>query len=259
MSDARCPALTLQLYTEDRRDAERECITLRELVRGLLALLEPALKTNHLAFHPLHDSPERRVSGSIWKATTKAVTADQNKRRNLIQDIITALRRGHVVAFHVDGDAPYLKDGTHAEVWQHLERLQRDIARFVYDPKVGRDPLSRDVPLTHVFVPVVPFYSIESWAYANTTLLRELLVDPKDLRYLADWTDNPGLREDVVQIKTKSLSIEDQQNEELIKTSRGFPREDLVKLGKSYADTRKRFADSPKIKAGLADAAARPY
>jgi hypothetical protein len=252
------PALALQLYTEDLRDAARGCVTLRELVRGLLGLVEPAFKSNHIEFLPLHDAPERRVSGSYWKATTKAKPADQARRTRLIQDIITALRRRHVVVFHVDGDDQY-SNAARAEVVKHLDRLRRDIERYVYEAKIGRDPLPRDVALEHVFLPLVPFYSIESWAYANTTLLREELTDPRDLEWLARWTADPGAREDILQIKDETLSIRDRLNEELVRVNRGFPRHDLVALGKSYADTQRRFAASLRIRQGLADSVARPY
>jgi len=252
------PALVLQLYTEDLRDAARGCVTLRELVRGLLGLLEPGFKTNHIAFLPLHDAPERRVSGSYWKTTTRAKPADQARRTRLIQDIVTALRRRHVVVFHVDGDDQYL-NAARAEVWKHLDRLRRDIERTVYEAKIGRDPLPPEVTLDHVFLPLVPFYSIESWAHANTTLLRGELTDPRDLEWLARWTEDPGAREDILRIKDETLSIRDRLNDELVRVSRGFPREDLVKLKKSYADTWKRIADSPEIKRGLAASANRPF
>lgn len=259
VSEARLPALTLQLYTEDLRDAERECTVLKEVVRGLLTLLEPALKTNHVSLLPLHDAPERRVSGSFWKAGPKASVAAQNKRRNLIQDIVTALIRGHIVVFHVDGDDQYLEDGTHAEVWRHLDRLHHDLKRIVYDKAYVRTPLSQEVVLSHVFLPVVPFYSIESWAYSNTELLRETLVNIKDLKFLADWSRDPGSREDVRYIKRDTLSIGDEMNEDLVRVRSGFPRELLLGLKKSYADTHRRFTDSPKLKAGLAEAASRPF
>lgn len=48
-------------------------------------------------------------------------------------------------------------------------------------------------------------------------------------------------------------------NEQLVKRSRGSPCAELVALGKSYAATRHRLAESPQIQRGLAEAAARPY
>ena len=171
------PALVVQLYTEDKRDAERGCPVVREVVLGMLWQLRPDLKTNHVECKPVHTSPERRVSGSYWKVTPRAADPGAQARRiTLIQDIVTALRRGHVVVFHVDGDDRWLKDGQHASVWRHLERLQRDLERSVFEPRLGRSPLSRDVELRQVFIPAVPFYSMESWAYANVKLLREQVL-----------------------------------------------------------------------------------
>lgn len=254
------PALVIQLYTEDRRDAVRGCETLKEVVRGLLVCIRPDLKTNHVELKPVQEAPERRVSGSFWKVTPGPKAPGAHDRRTvLIQDIVTALRRGRIVLFHVDGDDRWLKDGQHAEVWQHLERLRRDLARIVFDPKVGRSPLAPEVALEHVFMPVVPFYSMESWAYANTKLLREVLALPRDIEWLSRWEREPGSRDDVLKIKDETLSIRDEMNEELVKRSRGFPCAALAELDKSYAGTMRRLAGSPQIQQGLAEAAGRPY
>ena len=259
-SGSAAPALVVQLYTEDKRDAGHECRTLKEVVLGMFLQLRPDLKTNHVECKPVHASPERRVSGSYWKVTGGAADPGAQARRiTLIQDIVTALRRGHIVIFHVDGDEPWLKDGKHAAVWKHLERLQRDLERFVFEPSVGHAPLSREVELRHVFIPAVPFYSMESWAYANSKLLREILTEPGDLEFIERWEADPMRRDNEVQIKTTTLSIQDSLNEILVKRSRGFPAAALIELGMSYAATVKRLGESPVIAQGLASAAARPY
>lgn len=259
------PALVIQLYTEDSRDTTRGCATLQEVVLGLLVHIRPDLKTNHVAMRPVHEAPERRVSGAYWKAKPQVSgPGAQDRRTLLIQDIVTALRRGHIVIFHVDGDDRWLVDGQHAEVWRHLARLCSDLKRSVFDPSLGRSPLSKEVALEHVFIPAVPFYSMESWAYANTGLLRALLdgSDPNyasDLGFIEQWEADPGQRDDTLRIKDETLRVRDEMNEQLVKRSRGFPCAELVALGKSYAATRHRLAESPQIQRGLAEAAARPY
>lgn len=252
-------ALVFQLYTEDRADGVKGCPTLREVTLGVLVHLRPDLKTNHVELRPLHERPERRVSGSFWKSGPAAEVGAQSKRRMLIEDIVTALRRGHLVVFHVDGDDQWLVDGRHAEVWRHLERLQRDVETLARDATRGRSPLPAAVRLEHVFIPAVPFYSIESWAYANSAYLREILTTSSDLAFVARWEADPGRRDDVLKIKDETLSIRDSLNEELVKRSRGFPCAALAAVGKSYTATIRRFATSPRVMEGLAEAASRPW
>jgi len=55
---------------------------------------------------------QERVSGSEWKSTPGAQRGAQERRRRLVRDVATALKRGRVVFFHVDAD----------EVWERRAR-----------------------------------------------------------------------------------------------------------------------------------------
>lgn len=110
MVAAREPALRFALYSEDR--GEQSPDTLEHLLRGMLRLIAPAAKTNHLKFEPLLP-PETKIHGNHWKTRDFARDA-QRLRRKLIEAVATELALGRVVFFHVDADA----------VWAEVERCE---------------------------------------------------------------------------------------------------------------------------------------
>lgn len=248
------PALTFCLYSEDRSDANQGFRTIEAVLRGMLMLINPDTKSNHLRFEPTQTEPGRRICGSHWKVGGKAKTGGQHHRRLLIKDVATALARGRVVFFHVDGDMIWsAKDN--AEVWAHLDRLRTDLAGAAVQMKKGsRVDAAR---VAEAFIAAVPFYSIESWLYANIEHLRTLTVEPDERACIEGWASDLTQLDEVLKIKDVLPSIRDRHNAELGRTR--FPRRVLYDAGTSYASTVDRLRGSPVITDALMETAQRPY
>ena len=256
------PALVFCLYSEDRSDANQGFPTIEAVLRCMLTLVNPDTKSNHLRFEPTQKesgedfkkTSKRRVCGSDWKVQPRARAGDQNRRRQLIQDVTTALARDRVVFFHVDGDEIWSAQDT-AEVWTHLDRFRRDLAGAAGQMKKGTpvDPAR----IAEAFITAIPFYSIESWLYANIEHLRTLTTDPAELARIADWAADLAQLDEVAQIKNELPAIRDRHNAKLGRTS--FPSRLLYDARTSYASTVDRLRGSSLVTTALTETAQRPY
>ncbi len=227
--------LTIALYSEDRRAAERDFDALREVVLGMLDLLLGEPMTASIACEPAQPARKERVCGSYWKMSTGASGPDREKRTLLVGAIATALRRHKLVIFHIDADATWA-DRERAEYHRHLERFTRDIRQL---SGLGQQ-------LDHYFIPAVPFYEFESWAYANRPALLDLLTDDADLAAVEAWLDDLTKLDEIPDIKDK-LSIEGRHSHDLVNRRRGFPAAELAAAGKSYAATLDRLRRSSAV------------
>lgn len=252
---AREPALRFVLYSEDRD--ERALETLEHLLRGMLKLIVPAAKTNHLAFEPVLPT-DTKIHGNHWK-TRDSVRDAQRLRRKLIAAVATELLRGRVVFFHIDADAVWadVKREQCENKREHWPRFCRDVLTTCSHGK-GTNVFASVEMLEQVLILAMPAYEVESWAFANTTRLRELLRDERDLAALAGWENDLGGLDECEHTK-ELLSIGDAHNAELVQTRCGFPAEELARVPKSYAATVARLRGSPSVMRGLAEAAERPF
>lgn len=241
------PAVCFVLYSEDSAGDALE--VLRHVLRGMLKLVCPDVKMNHVRFEPTLDV-EERVSGSLWKTRERSREA-QRLRRLLVGKVAVALARGKIVFFHVDADVPW-KAGANA-----CENLQVHWPRFCADVIAAGGqgmPMNPEERL----VLAMPFHEIESWAFANTIRLRTILTGSADLEALAGWEGALERFDEIADIKDK-LSIRDTHNRELVQTGFGFPVEALVAVQKSYAVTVARLGASTVVREGLREAAGRSY
>lgn len=255
---AREPALTFVLYSEDRADADRDFEVLREVLLGMLQQICPELKTNHIRVEPAQPARKERVCGSFWKTKPKAelrpAAGAQELRRRLIRDVATALKLGRVVFFHVDADDVWAARMRCANACEHWPAFSRDVLAVLRHAgsSLGPDELE------HAMILAMPFWEIESWAFANVARLRELLTDPRDLAALAHWEHDLTRLDELADIKDV-LSIRDDHTLELVQRRHGFPAADLVEVDKSYAAVVGWLRASPIVAQGLADASARLY
>jgi cell wall assembly regulator SMI1 len=104
----------------------------------------------------------------------------------------------------------------------------------------------------------MPFYEIESWAFANTSHLRRILVDQADIAALTSWEADLARLDEIEHIK-HSLTIRDAHNAELVQLENGFPVATLADTPGSYAATLDRLRRSELVTQGLGDAAGRPF
>ena len=254
MVRAKEPALTFALYSEDRADADRDFAVLHAILFGMLQHLCPALKTNHIKVDPAQPVRKERVCGSFWKEKPGSRPGSQEHRRRLIRDVATAVKRGQVVFFHVDADAVWAARARCANACEHWPLFSRDVLAVLH--RVGSSV--RPDELEHALILAMPFWEIESWAFANVARLREILSDPKDREVLARWEEDLTRLDEIADIKDE-LSIRDRHTLELVQRKHDFPAAALVAADRSYAAVVGRLQASPIVARGLADASARLY
>lgn len=254
MSD-QTPAIRFVLYSEDRADANLDFAVLREILRGMLKHLRADLKMNHVRVDPAQPVAKERICGSYWKVTRKATDPGaQQFRRDLIRDVATAIRLGRIVFFHVDADATWSRRESCENAREHWPRFCRDV-QAVLDQAVVT---GESHPIEQVLVLAMPFWEIESWAFANTAQLRQILVEPADLAVVTDWEQDLARLDEIEDIKD-DLSILDSRNLELVQLKNGFPVDALAELPGSYAATLARLRASKVVIRGLAEAAGRAF
>jgi hypothetical protein len=246
------PAITFVLYSED--SARDSLATVEQLLRGMLRRVCDSVKMNHVRIEPALPA-EDRVSGSFWKSREKSRDG-QRLRRLLVRAVARHLALGKIVFFHVDADAVWAG-------WRSCENLNEHWPRFCADvlTVLGRaegEKLRDQTELEQVLILAMPFYELESWAFANTRRLRELLTRQEDLAAFARWEQELGTLDEIASIKDV-LTIADAHNLELVQPKHGFPVAELAEAGKSYAATLVRLTASVMVRRGLEEAASRPF
>jgi hypothetical protein len=246
------PAIEFVLYSEDRADADADFAALREVLLGMLGLVCPAVKTNHVRISPVQPVRKQRICGSYWKDRESAKAGAQQHRRELIRAVATELRLGRVVFFHVDADAVYRERERCAHLCEQWPRFRRDVGSVLARPGAAMFVIDEALILA------MPFFEMESWAFANVDYLRGVLAQEHELAALSRWADALGELDEIADIKDLlTLSQEDKQA--LVRGRHGFPAQRLADAGKSYARTVERLRGSPVVARGLAEAAARAY
>lgn len=241
------PALQFVLYSEDRADAVQDFAVLREVLRGMLKYVRPAAKTNHILLWPI-ETGSKRICGSFWKEKDSPRPGAQELRRELIRAVATEIRRGRVVFFHVDADAVYAERNTCAHACTHWPRFRGDVTTV----------LASVIDIDAVLILAMPYYEMESWAFANVTHLQRILSDRRDLEHLGRWATDLRALDEIADIKDV-LTIADSHNHALLQAKHGFSPEALMAVNKSYARTVERLQGSRVVTEGLDLAASRPF
>lgn len=241
------PALQFVLYSEDRADAAKDFPVLREVLLGMLKYVCPAVKTNHVLCLPIQTG-KTRICGSFWKERDSERPGSQELRRTLIRAVATEIKRGRVVFFHVDADAVYADRNACENARIHWPRFRGDVTTV----------LGSFDGIDAVLIPAMPYYEMESWAFANVKHLQRILSDRGDLEQLARWADDLRVLDEVADVKD-TLTIADSHNQALLQVKHGFSPEALMAADKSYARTVEHLQGSRVVIDGLAAAAARPF
>lgn len=241
------PAISFVLYSEDGADARNDFAALREVLMGMLRHVCPAVKTNHVRVLPV-SVRAGRVSGSWWKQRDSGKPGAQALRRELIGAVATEIRLGRVVFFHVDADGVYRDRAACPSLCEHWPQFRKDVAAKL---RAADD-------VEQMLILAMPFYEMESWAFANVTHLRRVLSERGDLEKVARWSEDLRELDEIADIKDV-LSIAGTHNHALLQTKNGFLPGALVAADKSYARTVERLAGSRVVMDGVAAAASRPY
>ena len=234
--------LVVALYSEDRRATTTDFAALREILHGMLGLLAPGHDPATIRTEPAQ-ALEGRLAGGEWKAGRGATPMGRRRRALLVHDIRTQIERGHLVFFHIDADEVWAQR-ERAGFRRDLERLRRDVARST--SRVGEKTID------HWFIPAIPYFEFEAWAFANTGRLRQRLQQrrspPEDLARVDAWVEDLAALDEIADIKDH-LSIGDDESHELVRRDRGFPCRRLAAAGKSYAETLGRLRRSAPVRA----------
>lgn len=247
------------LYSEDRADAERDFSLLREVLFGMLKLVCPEVKTNHVQALPVRPVNKQRICGSFWKVGKSSRDAGaQQIRRELIRAVAAELSLGRVVFFHVDADAVYAARGRCENAGVHWPRFQQDVGRALLSGKAAVSGAAEDPRLAEALILAMPYFEMESWVFANVDCLRSILTREHDLAALSRWADDLAALDEIADIKDV-LALPQADKQTLVEGRRGFPGRALLAVDKSYARTVERLRGSPVVMRGLAAAAQRPY
>jgi len=199
-------------------------------VKEMLKLLVPAVRTHCIDFKPLEDESARRaMHGNIWQSNNPL---DEPARRLLIRSIITELLKPDgFVLYHIDGDVPWSRHESSANVREFRSRMFPPIEAGVR----SRVPAEAEKRMKRLRL-LVPFYSVEAWLYQNTREARRLCEDEgcgQCHTRLADWEKNRTSLDDVTQPKKTTLCFRDKYNARL--ASSGFPTEEVFSVQASFA------------------------
>jgi len=252
--------MNITLYSEDRNDSKNGLRSLKKITNKIILKINPESKTNHVNMLPLDES--EGVNGSVWKCTNSAELGDQKRRKELINHIATELKLNKYVVFHVDGDTVWSQKNS-AEVFEKKElflRAVKDALTTSYKPKV-KTPLSgneADDTIKNLFF-LIPFYSIESWAYANKDKLIEFLPPRGNMSFDEKLVVDSPIQEldEISQIKDKT-SIKDSANYELFNDS-GWPRDELYNVQKSFYAVIEEMKQNSNLLADLQKTADQPF
>ncbi len=156
--------------------------TIRNICRETFDLVVPRCAVHDCVdFRPSSDREREAMTANGWKSTK---SRDQPRFFNLCKSIASHLLRDDgFVFFHFDGDTLWSARDHSENLVKFEERVVRKVREFVRghvektrkaDPEAFIDHTMRKL------IHVAPFYSIESWLFANIEMLRSL-CSGKDL------------------------------------------------------------------------------
>lgn len=243
------------IYSEDRRDSEKELESLKTVLKKIFLIINNRTRTDLPELKPLNSG--KRINGSLWKAK-KSKNLDVRRQRNLlITTIASELKLKKYIAFHVDGDDVWSKNNR-AEINTHKAIFIADVKQVISSYLSSLTALQVDEIVSNFFY-IVPFYSIESWAYANKDRLKEEILERK----ISTAEDKEIIEtpiqdlDEIAQIKDKT-SIRDFKNFELFNDHR-LPWDELYNVQKSFYSVVEEMKKNPNLIADLQKTADQPF
>lgn len=204
--------------------------TVTAIAKKVLFLLEPALDIDRVSFGR---ADERARAGMGFNCYKSRNPRDHGKKVALAQAIATHLLHADgptAVLVHIDADRPWA--GDHDAACENVMRFHEAVLGRVatlLEREGQRDRLARLALL-------VPFYSIESWLYQNTSEALKICQEqhPRHasaVTQLEGWRDAPHTLDAQPQPKD-ATSLGSKYNRRLAESS--FPARRVYKLGLSF-------------------------
>lgn len=215
-------ALSVLVLTEDSSADAHEVVSC--LTRRAFQVVEERCHTHRIEWQPASDEARVATRGNLWKSRKR-----DRELRDLVRSIATKLGEGGAVpgfvVFHFDGDRP----------WSQRDQSE-NLARFGEIIEYRVRVLLAGHGLAHTvakLIPLVPFYSIESWTYQNIARARQLCCDRAEHRALLDaWEADRASLDEVVRPK-EALCLGDRYNKDLC--GQGWPVAEVAEAGASFA------------------------
>lgn len=232
--------ISITILTEDSgRDGS---MVVERFARRLIRYVCPAAETNRITVDPTERAIAKgAVGGNRWRSKAPG---DRFAIVSMLKHLATKLAQSwSLVFFHYDADVVW---GTVTPTAAQFDTLVRARVRTILLDQFPEDVEAVDAWLTRL-VEVVPHYSIEAWAYQNTTVLRRECArshgSAHDSVY-AVWESDPALLDDVHQPKNASCAGS-KFNLECLDT--GFPWQRLVAANKSFVAIGARMKSIPEV------------
>lgn len=221
----------------------------------MIYFLDGRFRETTLTFEPLSNPDARHIAhGNLWKSKERR---DWPKQIAFIRELATKLSQGErsFVICHIDGDRTWeaSKGGT---ICDHVEPFLRFIKERICNvisvrPNAKNTLLALEEAFNTRLLLVIPFYSIESWLYQNTTFGVELC----NKHYQGRGADKFKIWEGDAQLLDEEIAPKDiihfgsKHNRALAEN--GFPTVRVYNANKSFAKTVNSFLMCDKFMAAL--------
>jgi hypothetical protein len=220
---------TVVVLPEDTdRDAHA---TLEALLRSMLKLLVPGARLDLVRFEPANEVSHRAVRATGWKNTK-----DRQSLVDLCRTIATDVARSNcLVAFHHDGDQPWAQQDRSENARKFREIIVFRVRQILLTEskiKLSEEKIDRCLQR---LVPIVPYYTTESWLYQNTRRAIELCHEHysgADEKKFREWESDRSLLDEITQ-PWALVCLRKKYNRPL--AEEGFPAADVAAVGKSFA------------------------
>lgn len=246
--------LSIVVLTEDSAPDARA--TIEALARKMLPLVVPNCRVHdRIAFLPTNRDDEEGMFRCIWKGTDPR---HRDARVRLYRYIARKLCEHQTfVLFHVDGDTPWEQRARS----ENVAKIGNAIILIEQAASVGQNnvrrlrsndeskPVEPVKPDFNQFLPIVPFYTIESWLYQNIQTAADICRREHGGKHVHTLHSLEQRRHELDEIvkpaESLALCIGKKYNLEL--ASCGFPARPTYEVEKSFYDTVEKLRSCAKL------------
>jgi hypothetical protein len=215
--------------------------TVRQLVKHLLQIVDPATDIQHIEFEPATDEHAKAAAvANKWRSS------EQRDRRQIVALLRVIAGRlaeaGGFVFFHFDGDTTWSDRDASVTSAQFHSIVDHGVRQTLL-MRLAKRRLSESATAEFIgeamtrLLLVIPHYSVEAWCLQNTMKARELCAKHHGgvhRKVFDDWEADRGHLDEIEKPKEQScLGAEHNR----VLSGVGFPRDEVFKAGKSFAAT----------------------
>jgi hypothetical protein len=235
-------AVRIVVLTEDTSKDARA--TVEALVRKMLPLVVPNCRVyDRIAFLPTEPREHEAMHGGAWKGDKQR---DHDARVRLQRYIARRLCEPKTfVVFHVDGDTPWENRAQSENVRKFgafVVRIAQAAGagqRSVQKSRRSPTPDANAAPEIDLdrFIPLVPFYTLESWLYQNLQCAIDICRREHDGRHVEALRAWERVRHELDEVikPDEHFCLTKMHNLEL--ASKGFPAQTVYDTKKSFFDS----------------------